>query len=53
MEEGPTRAMQLSEWVQHTYSMSSRLINEQMTVAVCSKGDGELTSKLSKWLNKR
>lgn len=53
MEEGITRAKQLSKQVQHEYSVSSRLIDEQTTVTVCGKGDGELTRRLSKWLNKR
>lgn len=39
--------------MQHEYSVSSRLIDEQTTVTVCGKGDGELTRRLSKWLNKR
>lgn len=39
--------------MQHEYSASSRLIDKQTTVTVCGKGDGELTRRLSKWLNKR
>lgn len=38
--------------MQHEYSVSSRLIDEQMTVTVCSKRDGDLTRRLSKWLSK-
>lgn len=41
----------MSKWVQHEYSVSRRLIDEQTTVTVCSSG-AELTRRLSKWLNK-
>lgn len=42
----------MSKWVQHEYSVSSRLIDEQTTVTVRSSGDAELTRRLSKWLGK-